>query len=433
MSSTELGLSKSPELINLRLSHHNASIRLLETCQLECSEPILNEIKNIQGIQECLLLKTCNRVEIIALGSISALEPLKRYWYSMSSESINEVKENLITETSTKALDHLLRLSSGLDSMVVGEEQILGQIQTAYEKAKEAHAAGKAMDLLLYKVLNTGRDIRQKTGISHGSVSIGSVAVKLLEETIGDIDNRNIGIIGAGEIAHLVGNHLTHKKRPNVYIANRTQERAQELATKLRGKTLTLGKVGEMLEYVEAVIVATSAPHPVINTEIAEQALKNKAVSEKLLIFDLSQPRNVEKDVGQLSGVILYNIDDLREISQKNLESRNEAALHAESLIQVEVPKIESILKRETIEPLISDIWNKADEVRRRELEKTFKLLNDLDESERRTVEKLSQVIVNKILHSPIDVLRNAVTREEFSVIFAAQKLFKLETGEVQD
>jgi glutamyl-tRNA reductase len=317
--------------------------------------------------------------------------------------------------------------------MVVGEEQILGQIQNAYETANANHVAGAAMDLLLYKVLTAGREIRRKTGISHGSVSIGSVAVKLLEETLGELDNRNIGIIGAGEIAHLVGKHLIHNKNPNVYIANRTQDRAVGLAEKLRGTTITLGKVGEMLEYVEALIVATSAPHLVITKKIVDEALKNKDPLEKLLIFDLCQPRNVAKEVGEHSKVILYNIDDLREISKKNLESRKEAVRQAESIIQVEVLQIESILRRETIEPLITDIWSKADEVRRKELEKTFKILKELDENERSIVEKLSQVIVNRILHSPIEVLRNAATKDEFSVIFAAQKLFKLETGEAQD
>jgi glutamyl-tRNA reductase len=433
MSETANGLSKKFDVISLRLTHHNAPITLLETCKLESDEHTLKEIINIDGVDECLVLKTCNRVEVIALGDSKSKEVLRKLWLSKTIGSTEEVKDALIMETSSNALKHLLRLSSGLDSMVVGEDQILGQIQDAYETARKYGAVGALMDLLLFRVLTTGRWIRNSTGISQGAVSIGSVAVKLLEETIGDLNDRNIGIIGAGEIAQLVGNHLTHKKTPKIYIANRTHGRGKDLAEKLSGSAIALSKVGEMLEYVEAVVVATSAPHPVITQEIADEALKRKNTSEKLLIIDLCQPRNVSIGVGDHPQVVLYNIDDLRGISKKNLESRRDAAQKAEEMILTELPSIEAILRRETIEPLITSIWSKADELRLKELDKTFKLLGELDEGERKTVEKLSQVIVTKILHTPIQALRTAATENEHSIVFAAQKLFDLEKGEAQE
>jgi glutamyl-tRNA reductase len=318
-----------------------------------------------------------------------------------------------------------MRLSAGLESMVVGEDQILGQLQRDCEKAKECGALDPLLDLIMFKALSSGRTVRKETGINKGAVSIGSVAVNLIEESLGSLDGRPVGIVGAGEIATLVGKYLTYERAPKLFIANRTLGRGEALARLLGGRAVPMERVSELLATVDALLVATSAPHPVVTKELVEEASRLRSGRE-LYIVDLSQPRNVDESVGLVPGVTLHNIDNLRRVTERNNEARLEAAKATELLVLEELESLEAILRRERAEPVVSAIWGSADQIRSRELERALCLMEGINEEQRRTIEKLSRVLVTRLLHNPINAIREAAVSENFETIRTAEALFKV-------
>ena len=380
----------------------------------------------LKGVVECFILQTCNRVELFALTSESdSIPDLLHWWRANLKGRGEEFDKALEVNVSRDALLHLLRLSAGLESMVVGEDQILGQLQKSCVEAKECGAAGPLLDLIMFKVLTSGRAIRKATRINKGNISIGSVAVNIVEESLGNLDGRPVGIVGAGEIATLVGKYLIHKRCTEIFVSNRTPERGEALAKLLGGLAMPLEMVSELLSTVDAVFVATSAPHPVITHDIIEAVLESRS-GRDIFIVDLSQPRNVEASVGLISGVTLYNIDDLKRVSQRNLDTRLEAARSTEVLILDELESLEVILRREIVEPVVSAIWSSADEIRSRELERALGKMGGIDDEQRMTIEKLSRVLVTRLLHNPIKVLRDAAVNENFEIIRTAEALFKI-------
>ena len=426
LSGSEPVRGSQPILVNLNLTHKKTTISLLEAAFFSEIPKALKDMSSLKGVSECLILQTCNRVELFALTSGSdSIPDLLNWWRANLKCREEEFDKALEVNVSRDALLHLLRISAGLESMVVGEDQILGQLQKSCAEAKECGAAGPLLDLIMFKALTSGRAIRKATKINKGAVSIGSVAVNLVEESLGSLDSRPVGIVGAGETATLVGKYLIHQRRPELFISNRTPERGEALAKLLGGKAVPLNMVSELLSTVDAVFVATSAPHPVITHELIEAASESRS-KRKISIVDLSQPRNVEESVGLISGVTLYNIDDLKRVSQRNLDARLKAAKATEALILNDLKSLEAILRREMVEPVVSAIWGSADEIRSRELERALGKMKDIDDEQRTTIEKLSRVLVTRLLHNPIEALRAAAVNENFETIRTAEALFKV-------
>jgi glutamyl-tRNA reductase len=413
-------------LVNLRLTHKRAAIPLLEAAFFRDISKALLDVSSMKGVEGCFILQTCNRVELFALtNSGEVVDGLLRYWRGNLGDREEEFNEAVEIATSRDALLHLMRLSAGLESMVVGEDQILGQLQRDCEKAKECGVLGPLLDLIMFKALSSGRTVRKETGINKGAVSIGSVAVNLIEESLGSLDGRPVGIVGAGEIATLVGKYLTYERAPKLFIANRTLGRGEALARLLGGRAVPMERVSELLATVDALLVATSAPHPVVTKELVEEASRLRSGRE-IYIVDLSQPRNVDESVGLVPGVTLHNIDNLRRVTERNNEARLEAAKATELLVLEELESLEAILRRERAEPVVSAIWGSADQIRSRELERALCLMEGINEEQRRTIEKLSRVLVTRLLHNPINAIREAAVSENFETIRTAEALFKV-------
>lgn len=414
------------QIVNLRLTHKKASIPLLEASTFKNPYETSNEIYSFNNVDESIILQTCNRVEIYAVVQTPETETeIAEYWRNETGLDKEIFYTSLERASGSEALLNLLRVSSGLESMMVGEDQILGQVKDTYINAKKYGTTGPILDTVLRKAIKTGRDVRYRTGINKGAVSIGSAAIILLENLLGDLGDREIAIFGAGETATLVGKALSSKKHVKIFVANRTYERGVRLAKILDGRAVRFDKIKKLLTHIDAAIVATAAPHHILTKELLESVL-NKRINKRLIIIDLSQPRNVEESVATLSDITLYNIDDLREISEVNIKARLEAVRKAEVIIGNELKRLESLLKRERAEHVISAIWFETEDIRHRELNEALRMLGNIDEEQRKIVEKLTQVLVKRILHNPIEKLRKAAASDDIDTIRTAQLLFNV-------
>ncbi len=415
--------------VNLRVTHKKASIPILEALAFKNFPKALKEICALEGVKESVIIQTCNRVEIFAVVPreqwLTVGAEIAEYWRRRAGFN-SEHFYNIFEETSdSEALIHLLRLVSGLESMIVGEDQILGQVQDAFNHAKENGTVGSILDKVFDKAIKVGRDVRTKTNVSKGTVSVGSAAVGLAEEILGELKDKKIIIIGAGETGELVGKALAARENAVIFVANRTYKRGVELAKVLGGQAVKFDKVNEFLTAVDLVIVATSAPHSVITKNLLGGVIE-KRKGKKLLIIDLSQPRNVDEDVSNFPTVELRNIDNLRGVAQSNLEMRLKEVEKAEEIIQDEFKSLELMLQREQAEPVISAIYNSAEEIRQRELAKALKMIGNLDDKQRRVVDDLTQILIKRILRNPVENLRKAAENGKTNVISTVRELFNV-------
>lgn len=416
-------------IVNLRFTHKKAPITVLETLTFKEPRRMLKEMRALGYVKECVLLQTCNRVEIYAVVSgpdlVKAESEIAEYWRQRTGVDKEEFYYPLEKSSDSEALFHLLRLTSGLESMIVGEDQILGQVQEAFDEAKECGTIGPILETSFEKAIKTGRRVRLRTRINKGAVSIGSAAVDLLEEALGGLKEKKIIVIGAGETGGLVGKALASREHAVIFVANRTYERGVRLARMLGGHAVRFNRVKDFLTHVDAAIVATAAPHYILTKKLVQEVL-DKRRGRKLLIMDLSQPRNVEESAANLPNVELHSIDHLRGIAEANLKMRLREVEKAEAIVKNELKRLELMLKREQAEPLISALCSKAEEIRRKELRKALGMLGKLNNDQRKVINDLTFVLIERILYHPITNLRKAAVSGDITTMSVAQKLFNL-------
>ncbi|MBC7130592.1 glutamyl-tRNA reductase, partial [Candidatus Bathyarchaeota archaeon] len=310
------------DIINVRVTFKKARVPLLEAISFKDKAEAYRELRLLGSVVESVILQTCNRVElyIVASQGETLAQRVKEYLASRAGGLRDEVLKAVETSINQEALLHLFKVASGLDSMVIGENEILGQVWNAYLEAEKAGAAGPILRTVFQKALKVGKRVRNETGISRGAVSVGSVAVKLAESLLGGIDGRNVLVIGAGEMGTSVAKALVRHKPNTIFIANRTYDRALKLAAEVSGKALRFDMLEEALKDADVVICATAAPHYVLTREKVSKAVDQRLKESDMIIIDISNPRNVEKTTGTIRGVRLYCIDDLQPIVDKNLE-----------------------------------------------------------------------------------------------------------------
>ncbi|MBS7623220.1 glutamyl-tRNA reductase [Candidatus Bathyarchaeota archaeon] len=397
-------------LLNLRFTHKRTPVDLLETLTFRDPGKAMAEMFRRFRLSECLLLQTCNRAEIYLVAQRD-LEEVRRsvieYWRSVAGVPGTVFQRHLEESRDSEVLRHLLRLAAGLESMIVGEDQILGQIRESLKRCKALGVLGPLLDLTFTRAVRSGGRIRSETGINKGAVSLGSAAVQMTERIIPDLEGRRVMIIGAGDTGALIGKALSARRHRAIYVANRTYDRAVRLAKLLGGEPVRYSKIDSLLQRVDVVFVATSAPHLTLRLEQVARAIKKRG-NRPLLIFDLSQPRNVEPSISSIRNVKLLDIDVLRGVAEDNMKARLREIEKAELLVEAELQSLEAALRRSRLEPLISELFILAEEIRRREFMKARKLLGNIDEDQLAVVEKLTRVIVEKILHNPVNNLRRA-------------------------
>lgn len=317
----------SLHVINARVTFHKSPIHMLERFTFKDLDSAYSSFMEHSGLQECVILQTCNRVEVFGAGNARDVERIKKTWASIAGLEENAFKENLEVSEGPEAYEHLLKLTAGLDSLVVGEEQILGQVKGSITTAREANASGNKLNTLFDKAIRVGSRVRNTTGISRGSISIGSMAVKLAEENIDDLKSKRILLIGTGEAASLVAKSLK-KRGIEFLVTSRTFERSKAFAETVGGKPTKFEAALASFKKVDVLFVATVAPYFLVTYDRVKDAMQSKKAG--MMILDLSNPRTVDERVATIGRIKMFNLDQIAEMVDKNMRTRIGVAASAE-------------------------------------------------------------------------------------------------------
>ncbi|HOO53798.1 MAG TPA: glutamyl-tRNA reductase [Methanothrix sp.] len=417
------------EIASMLVTHRKACIDDIEQAWHGDLETLLSWISSHELVEECAVLKTCNRVEIYVVsprGEKVLFEFAKKARVSSRIIDFQDHDESLL---------HLLRLASGLESMIIGEDQILGQMKELYSMAKEAGTTGWTLDVAFKKAISVGKRVRRETRINERSISVGSAAVDLAEEILGSLEGRSVLVIGAGDTGTLISKALLSRNIGELYVTNRTFGRALSLAAGLGGTAVPFDDMKEMIRTSDLVISATSAPHYILRRDDLEEVVA-KRTKGTLLMIDIANPRDIAEDVGEIPGVELRNIDALREISAENMRLRMAEMEKAEAIIAEELDLLKAKYKRKRAEELLGRIYFQAEEIKAQECIKAMNKLgarHTLGEVEERVLMDMSHSIVNKIFAEPTKVLRNAAERGDENCLRFVEELFGLEADEDEE
>ena len=382
------------------LNHHTAEVKVLESFRFPDEKAFLHSAReHFRGV---VLLQTCNRGEVLVNGEAEALKAF-----------LNEQgRERFSLLEGRDALRHLLQVASGIDSMIVGEDQIIGQLKSALALAQEAEACNNILELSITKAVHVGVEVRRRTQINRGAVSVGSAAVQLAEEQIGSLDNKHILVIGSGELGMLVAQALAAKKLTAIYVANRTHERAVWLAEKIGGKAVRFDELNRYLTLSDVVISCTSAPHPIIRVTDLQEVMKGRCWPldghpRPLVLIDIAQPRDVEEGAGGIDGVSLFTIDSLRGINDITMKSRKSEADKAAAFIEEELDQFVRLLNRKAADDTLAIVHTWAEAIRVRERDRAIGRLGGKDERTREVLDDLTRVLTNKLLSDATLAIRS--------------------------
>lgn len=397
-------IPQSLQIINARVTFREAPIHLLEKFAFIDIDYAHKKFIENCSIRECVIIQTCNRVEIFAAGLAPDEDKLLQVWGSIVGLTIDDFTNTVEIAKDRDVVLHLLRLASGLDSLVIGEDQILGQVKRAFDFASKHHYTGSNLSVMFNRAVKLGSRVRTSTSLNKGSISIGSIAVNLAEDHLDNLKSKHIMLIGTGEGATLVAKSL--KKRDiNFLVTSRTFQRAKAFADTVGGEPTTFEKALEILYEVDLIFVSTTAPYYLITYDRVEKAMSKR--ENGMMILDLSNPRTVEERVAQLRKIKLINMDQIAEIVENNKRTRKNEISSAEKLIDIEMSSVYNMYKRKRAEPIVVSIFKSVDAIRDSELKKAFSILGKrIGPEESKIVEKLSYAIVEGILSSPMNNLR---------------------------
>ncbi len=425
-------------IVNIGMNHESAPVELRE-CLARDPENIsrvLTSMRESEHIREGLFLSTCNRVE--ALFTTKDPSEAKRSVLSMMTRLGNLPEESLVESLymfeDMEAVRHIFRVASSLDSMVVGEPQILGQIKEAYHHATvKEKTAGVILNRLMHKSFHVAKRVKTETGIAEAAVSISSAAVELAKKIFYDLSGRKVLLIGAGEMAELAARHLISNGMDSLIVANRSFKRAVQMAEPFKGKPVFFEEIGSQLLEVDIVITSTSATDFVITRDQVKNALRKRR-NRPLFLIDIAVPRDVEPNVNDLENVYLYDIDDLKGIIKENTAQRHEEAVKAERIVSEEVIRFETWLKTLEIVPTIIHLKEKVEKIRKMEIRKSLAGLGRLTPEQVEAVETLTLSLADKIINDPILVLkRKAVHSSSDKYLDLTKKLFNLNDNKGDD
>jgi len=392
-------------------------------------EESVDRLFNFPDIIEHTILSTCNRVEIYARANCqdSAIKAIKQFICDFHEVSPVELEDHFYSYRNEEAVEHLFRVSSSLDSMILGEAQILGQVKDAYSLAKGLRSTGLVLNQLFEKAFSIAKKVREETGIAERSVSISSAAVELAQKIFDDLENRTVMLVGTGEMAELAAKHLISYGVKTVYVTSRTYDRAANLARTLNGSALDFEAFKNELHRADIVITSTSAPNFIIKKEMVEKAIHERK-NKPIFFIDIAVPRDIEPDVNDLENVYLYDIDDLHVVVSANMKEREKEAENAMNFISQEVTKFNNWVGTLDAVPTIVEIRKKAENIRMQEIEKTLKKISYLSEDDKKLLRQMSSSMVNKILHKPTIKLKQKTQSEDGHVYLKAiRHLFHLD------
>ncbi len=395
----------------------------LDLLALRDAPSFYKTLGGIAGVKGAVILQTCNRVDFYldTEDQTDITDRVLWHWALETKFKLGELSRISEKNQGDGLVTHLVRLGSGLESMMLGEPQILGQLRNALLEAKAQGAASPALSQLFEKAIQAGSMIRQQTGIGRGTVNIGSAAIKLAEEILGPIQDRSVLLIGTGQVGMLAMKALNARQARNIIVAGRTRHRTDSFCRNYGGTPIDLRQVQDRLSSIDLAIVATRASNDILSKQMIVSAGERER--SKLVVVDLSSPRNVSAEIEEIEGVSLKTLEDLRETTEAALAKRRELAKQAEPLVRQSVREVSNLLRRENAEPIVSDLYQRVDMIRAEELGKALSRLT-LSVAEQRVLENMSRSLVKKILGPPSLNLRKAAEKGKSEVLVAAGQIF---------
>ncbi len=425
-------------IVLLGMNHKTAPVELREQLALSCQQHVspLHLIPHLPHVDEVFFLSTCNRVEFLftcqdrrtAIQEVKAL--LQNYLGNLAG---NLLDLHLYRYEDLDAVRHLFRVSSSLDSMVVGEPQILGQIKAAYREATECHTVRVILNRLLHKTFSVAKRVRSETMIGSHAVSISFAAVELARKIFGELRDKRVLLVGAGEMAELAAEHFLAQGVRHLTVTNRTPERAFELARRFRADTIPFEHFVDDIRTMDIVLTSTGSPDPILRYQDVKSRMRERR-NRPLFFIDIAVPRDVDARINDIDNVYVYDIDDLQGIVELNREDRKREAQKAEYIISEEITKFQNWLNTLDVVPTIIALREKAENIRLNELQKTFSQIPDLSDRERQAIEILTGAIVKKLLHDPILFLKKKAHRDTKQLfVDYTQQLFNISDGNEVD
>jgi glutamyl-tRNA reductase len=416
-------------LFAVGLSHRTAPVELRECLDFARGgvESALDALSARAIAHEVVVLSTCNRAEVYAVGDGDATaDALMRFFSEYHGVAPGQIAEHLYVERGRDAARHLFRVAAGLDSLVVGEPQILGQVKAAHAAANGQHTTGALTNRLFQSAFTVGKRVRSETGLGEGAVSVSYAAIALAKKIFGSLEGRHVLILGAGEMAKLTGVHLRAQQVARITIASRTLATAEQLARHLAGRAVAWTELDEALHAADIVITATGATEPVLTRARVDDIMRPRR-GRPLFIIDIALPRDVEASVGELDQVFLYNLDDLRAIVNENLARRGAELERAEAIVREEVTRFAAWMQSREIIPTVVALRQRFEAIRQAELSRLETKLAGLPPEARARLDEITHLIVEKLLLTPTEQLK-AVSDETMAVAYsdALNRLFSL-------
>ncbi|WP_415717614.1 glutamyl-tRNA reductase [Maridesulfovibrio sp.] len=410
------------------LNHRSAGVDVRERYALTNVEEFEDGLLEL-GIREVMALSTCNRVEILVVCSpeISQTDILA-YWAQRCCGSVEELEPNAYCHEGLGAVKHLFRVACSLDSMIVGEPQILGQLKDSYRKAVDAGAARVIINRMLHKAFFVAKRVRTETSIASSAVSISYAAVELAKKIFGELKGQRAMLIGAGEMAELAATHLLNSGVEEIAIANRTFSRAEGLAECMGGNAVPFEDLYEHLIDTDIIISSTGAPHAVITAKEMKKVIKKRKF-RPMFFIDIAVPRDIDPDVNGLDNVYLYDIDDLKDVVEENKSQREDEAVKAHSIVEFETLSFGNWINSLDLQPTIVDLFNRSENIAQQELAKTLKRLGNVDPKTHKALETMAMAIGKKLLHEPVSFLKRRTEEEGKADEFVdlARRMFNLD------
>ena len=393
------------QLAIVGVSHKTAPVEVRERLAFN-SEALRHALIALVGrreITEAIILSTCNRVEVVSESPDDRL--IREFLCEFHQIPHDAVSKHLYSFKNAEAIRHVFRVAASLDSMMIGEPQILGQVKEAYRIAEDAGTVGMNLSALMNRAFAVAKKVRSETGISQSAVSISYAAVELARKIFGDLTGKTVMIIGASKMGELAAKHLKRNGVSSVLVTNRTFERAVELAQVFEGAALPFEHLTEHMDRADIVISSTGAPHFVISKALAEQVI-HKRKNKPMFFIDIAVPRDIDPTVNEIDNAFLYDIDDLQQVIDANLKERLKEALKAEEIVDLEVQAFCRKMQSREVVPMIVQLRDTLEKVRREEIERNRRHLKDLTPEQQASVDQITRSLVNKILHTPIEQLK---------------------------
>jgi glutamyl-tRNA reductase len=395
------------------INHKTAPLDLREKVAIARDElqETTRALAAMPGVSECMIVSTCNRVEMLAAVE-SPETDLAQFLEQQFGIDAQVIEPHLYRHYGRDAVNHVFRVASSLDSMVVGEAQILGQVKEAFAVARASGTVGSELDHLLQGAFSAAKRVRTETEIGSNSVSIASVGVELARKIFGSLQGRSVFLVGAGKMSELAARHLVQQGAGTILVTNRTTERARQLAEPFHGRVIPFDQLHDAAAEADIIISSTSAPHAIFTREHGQQYL-HKRRNRPMFFIDLAVPRDVDPAMNKLEGIFVYDIDDLQQVAASHIAERSREASDAEALVASEVERFEQRQRTVNAAPAIISLQRQAEEIRQNELKRMHARLGVLTDEQLAAVEALTRGLVNKFLHPPMQALKQAARDDD--------------------